>query len=132
MATHTPKVRRGTVAAAVTDLQGVAAASAPQQSRQKTPTAARRLARARLHVGVRFDHQQMAAIARPIKVPWMMVRNHDLPLIDGHVAPRRPSDAAVDNPRAALARAIYVGAREEGIRDDGVDARIIREHPCGG
>ena len=132
MATHTPEVRRGTVTAAVTDLEGVAAASAPQESRQETPTAARRLARARLHVGVRFDHRQMAAIARPIKVPRMVVRNHDLPLIDGQIMPSRPSDSAIDNQRAALALAVHVGAREERIRDDGVHPRVIRERPFGG
>ena len=131
MAPQTAKVRRRAVAAAVTDLERVAAAATPQQPGQETPTAARRLARARLHVGVGFDHRQMAEIARPIKVTRMMVRNHDLPLIDRHIVPRGPADPAVDNRRAALALAVHVRAREEGIRDDGVHARVIRGRPFG-
>jgi hypothetical protein len=61
----------------------------------------------------------------------MMVRNHDRPLIDRQIVLRRPSDSAVDNRGAALALAVHVRAREERIRDDGVDARVNRSPPLG-
>ena len=73
----------------------------------------------------------MTEIARPIKVTRMMVRNHDLPLINRHLVTRGPADATIDDRRPALALAVHVHAREKGIRDEGVHARVRGGYPVG-
>src|SRR5712692_3597130 len=126
MAPQTTKFRTLALAAAVGNLERVAAAPAAQESRQKAPAPTCRLAGARLHIRVGFDHRQMPQIARPIKVPRMMVRNHDRPLIDREGVTGGPADSTVDNCRATRATAVDVRLREERIRDDGVHARVPR------
>jgi hypothetical protein len=61
----------------------------------------------------------------------MMVRNHDRPLIDRGRVPGGPSNAPVDNGRPSLTAAVHVRAGQEGIRDDGVHARVIGHRPVG-
>jgi hypothetical protein len=70
MAPQTTKFRTLALAAAVGNLEGVAAAPAAQESRQEAPAPACRLAGAPLHIRVRFDH--LLVIPLPL-VCWMWI-----------------------------------------------------------
>ena len=105
MAARAAKGGGRALAAAITDLQRVPAAAAAQQTGEQTAAAAFRFR------GPGFMYTLASVMARcrmgvgQFRIPRMVVRDHDLPLVERTRVAGGPLDAAFHNRRATFGAA---------------------------